>query len=399
MDGKKTFGAFVLRRRKELGMTQKEFAQRLFVTESAVSKWERGLSYPDITMLRSICETLGVTEHELLTGSEDSERRTAQRLAGKYLRMTKRWRILQYIAYGAIIAGCFLGNILSEHMLSWFFIALTACMTAASVTLAPLIFSARPQTEGMTLPLSAACFTVSLVLLLTAGCAYSGGDWYFVGITGALLGAAAFILPCIMKKLPLGEFWQERKTSLWLIVNTALLILLLFASCAFSGGDWFLIASVSTIFGLGFIIVPVLLRQMPLPENIARHKTLLLFAVQTAGLYILLFVADRYARAGAFFTVSLPVSGISLLLPWTIMLICRYLRADVHIRTALSLAAAAAWLYLFPKGMETILVHALAIDQGQISIPKGPLHAVIAALCLLAAVSASLHFARRQRMK
>ena len=55
MDGKKTFGAFVLRRRKELGMTQKEFAQRLFVTESAVSKWERGLSYPDITMLRSIC--------------------------------------------------------------------------------------------------------------------------------------------------------------------------------------------------------------------------------------------------------------------------------------------------------------------------------------------------------
>ena len=126
---------------------------------------------------------------------------------------------------------------------------------------------------------------------------------------------------------------------------------------------------------------------------------LLLFAVQPAGLYILLFVADGYARAGAFFTVSLPVSGISLLLPWTIMLICRYLRADVHIRTALSLAAAAAWLYLFPKGMETILMHALAIDQGQISIPKGPLHAVIAALCLLAAVSASLHFARRQRMK
>lgn len=45
MENKKTFGAFVLRRRKELGMTQKEFAARLYVTESAVSKWERGVSH------------------------------------------------------------------------------------------------------------------------------------------------------------------------------------------------------------------------------------------------------------------------------------------------------------------------------------------------------------------
>ena len=45
MDNKKTFGMFVLQRRRELGMTQKEFASRLFVTESAVSKWERGVSH------------------------------------------------------------------------------------------------------------------------------------------------------------------------------------------------------------------------------------------------------------------------------------------------------------------------------------------------------------------
>lgn len=40
---KKTFGAFINRRRKELNMTQKEFAAKLFVTDSAVSKWERGV--------------------------------------------------------------------------------------------------------------------------------------------------------------------------------------------------------------------------------------------------------------------------------------------------------------------------------------------------------------------
>ncbi len=45
MENKQSFGAYILRRRKELGMTQKEFAEKLYVTESAVSKWERGMKY------------------------------------------------------------------------------------------------------------------------------------------------------------------------------------------------------------------------------------------------------------------------------------------------------------------------------------------------------------------
>ena len=71
MENKKSFGAYICQRRKELGMTQKEFAGRLFVTDSAVSKWERGLAYPDITLLQSICQILEISEKELLSSSED----------------------------------------------------------------------------------------------------------------------------------------------------------------------------------------------------------------------------------------------------------------------------------------------------------------------------------------
>ena len=63
---KEKFGEFVSKLRKEQGMTQKELAEKLFVSDKAVSKWERGQSLPDITMLNSLAEALGVTAAELL---------------------------------------------------------------------------------------------------------------------------------------------------------------------------------------------------------------------------------------------------------------------------------------------------------------------------------------------
>jgi len=50
---KEIFGGFIAVLRKETGMTQKQVADRLHVTDRAVSKWERGLSYPDVTLLWS----------------------------------------------------------------------------------------------------------------------------------------------------------------------------------------------------------------------------------------------------------------------------------------------------------------------------------------------------------
>ena len=161
MENKKSFGTFICQRRKELGMTQKEFAQRLFVTDSAVSKWERGLAYPDITLLQSICQVLQCSEKELLSSSEDTEGRRAEQLAKKYLQLTRNYRLGQYILYGLITLGCLLGNLLSQHALTWFWIVLASELMVASLTLLPTFVP-----EGRRGLASLGGFTGCLLLLL-----------------------------------------------------------------------------------------------------------------------------------------------------------------------------------------------------------------------------------------
>lgn len=63
---KKDFGCFLAELRKEKGITQKELAEKLFVSDKAVSKWECGLSMPDITLLVPLSKILDVTVTELL---------------------------------------------------------------------------------------------------------------------------------------------------------------------------------------------------------------------------------------------------------------------------------------------------------------------------------------------
>lgn len=65
---KMQFGQFLSERRKEKAYTQKELAQRLYVSDKAVSKWERGLSMPDISLLMPLADILEVSVVELLEG-------------------------------------------------------------------------------------------------------------------------------------------------------------------------------------------------------------------------------------------------------------------------------------------------------------------------------------------
>lgn len=69
MDNKLT-GAFISQRRKELGLNQKQLAERLNITDKAVSKWETGRSAPDISMLEPLAEVLDISVVEILKGEK-----------------------------------------------------------------------------------------------------------------------------------------------------------------------------------------------------------------------------------------------------------------------------------------------------------------------------------------
>jgi len=63
--------SFIKNKRKELGITQEELAERLFVTEKAISRWETGRGTPDISLLLPLSKELNIDVSELLNGEEN----------------------------------------------------------------------------------------------------------------------------------------------------------------------------------------------------------------------------------------------------------------------------------------------------------------------------------------
>lgn len=75
-------GKLIQELRKEKGLTQMSLADKLGVTDRAVSKWERGKSFPDVSMLRPLAGALGISVSELLDGNLRSPDRIKQFPAG-----------------------------------------------------------------------------------------------------------------------------------------------------------------------------------------------------------------------------------------------------------------------------------------------------------------------------
>ena len=68
-------GKFICDMRKSQKLTQKDLAEKLKITDKAVSKWERGISCPDISLLVPLAQALSVTTSELLNGEREYSRK------------------------------------------------------------------------------------------------------------------------------------------------------------------------------------------------------------------------------------------------------------------------------------------------------------------------------------
>ena len=109
---KEQFGILLTTLRKKNGISQKEMAERLSVSTSAVSKWEHGKNLPDMTMLGSIAETLQVSCDELLNPEKTLERLANPEPQKEALSKKKHRRIVKIVVLVGILviaAGLLLG--------------------------------------------------------------------------------------------------------------------------------------------------------------------------------------------------------------------------------------------------------------------------------------------------
>ena len=114
---KEQFGILLTTLRKKNGISQKEMAERLSVSTSAVSKWEHSKNLPDMTMLGSIAETLQVSCDELLNPEKTLERLANSEPQKEALPKKKHTRVVKIAVLVGIlvIAAGFLLGYMVKH--------------------------------------------------------------------------------------------------------------------------------------------------------------------------------------------------------------------------------------------------------------------------------------------
>ena len=116
-------GRFIAACRKRANLTQLQLADRLGITDKAVSKWERGITMPDTSIMLELCDILGISVNELLSGEkinmENSSQKNEQLLLDMAKELEKKnktiwssmWAIM-IVSMTALIAGIFIAAFL-----------------------------------------------------------------------------------------------------------------------------------------------------------------------------------------------------------------------------------------------------------------------------------------------
>ena len=171
MDQIKT-GRFIAESRKELGLTQRQLADALSISDKTVSKWECGKGMPEVSLMLPLCEILHITVNDLLSGTrvaEDGYRKSAEENMMDLLRENqenrKRFVLVILCAAVTIVAVCalvaiaaFMENLPAAARIAVLFLALLtgiAGMGAATVLDAAAGHYECPRCKALFVPVMA----------------------------------------------------------------------------------------------------------------------------------------------------------------------------------------------------------------------------------------------------
>ncbi len=260
-------GPFIAQLRKERKLTQKELAAQLQITDKAVSKWERGLSCPDITLLTSLADILGVTTGELLNGqrspsapSEEVEKTIdnalvyAERTASaKMVSLQTIWTVSfsGLLLLGAIV--CAICDIAISGTFTWSLYPITAILFAW------LVFVPLVKYGGKGLPGSLAIFSVLIVPFLYVISRIVGNRLILtIGIRMSLYSIAYLWCIYLIFRKSKGRKIIATAVSLWLTIPLCVMINLSLAKILsispFDGWD-LLSFTIITIIAIALLII------------------------------------------------------------------------------------------------------------------------------------------------
>lgn len=235
---KKTIGAFIAALRKANGLTQKQLAEKLNVSDKAVSRWERDECAPDLSLIPVLAEIFGVTSDEILRGQRKQPeepdtkyeaRQTGKQLANLMNHCSTRYRIQSIISAGFSVLGLIAAMICNTGFLranigffagSVFYLIAAVCQVIFTVLALSSVsgseISPEDQSrfrkeviqtaEGVFL-FTAVLFAGTLPLLVLIDDAYiglSGSSWLVYGLIYGLVGFAVGRLVLYMIHARLG---------------------------------------------------------------------------------------------------------------------------------------------------------------------------------------------------
>ena len=166
-------GRFIAKCRKEKKLTQAQLAEKLNITDRAVSKWETGKSMPDSSIMLELCEILGITVNELLSGEkidmESFEKKADENLIALKKKdennMTKNV-ILSILFSATLLIGimvCLICNIAISGNLTWSRISVSSIVFAWVISFPSIILGKRGIIVSL---ISLSIFIVPFLFLL-----------------------------------------------------------------------------------------------------------------------------------------------------------------------------------------------------------------------------------------